>query len=139
MDDTLLARLDTASLAVPGRPTRALIVANERDTPFDGIAFLRADFRTTVTAPVTVLAADGGLVAARVIEETLGPIEDDGRRRWRFVLEFRVTLPPHTIVGYSAFWGEPPETVPDTHWVGPRLEATERPCVPGEITLPARW
>ena len=128
-------RCDTSALARPDRPTRALLVANGSDAPFDGIAVLRADFRTREILPVTVADAGGTPVPSRIADETLGPVEADGKRRWSFALEFAARLPARTADAWAAWWGAqgPPLTGGADL---PRLPAVERECVPGELPLP---
>lgn len=128
-------RCDTSALARPGRPTRALLVANESDAPFDGIAVLRADFRTRALLPVTVADARGVPVPSRIVDEAVGPVEADGKRRWSFALEFAARLPARTADAWAAWWGEDGPALTGGADL-PRLPAVERECVPGAIALP---
>ena len=99
----IAARLDTAPLARDGQPTKALVVANFAEEAFFGIAVLRADFVTRSPGlPVRVFAPDGRPVPCRLANESVGPPDESGRKRWRFDLEFLCDLPARTAQAYAA-------------------------------------
>jgi hypothetical protein len=99
--------LDTADWDNPGAITRVLVVANPHMARFQGVAQLNVDFRTRGTPPIRLETKDGETVPCRVVDETLGPVEADGKRRWRFALLFPVLVPPQSLVAVRAVWGLP--------------------------------
>lgn len=100
-------QIDTSGLAQNGQPTKALVVANESESAFHGIARLVADFRIADALPITVFDKDGNVVASRLVEETLGPGDEaDGKRRWRFILEFFCDVPPRSAIAYGAIFAD---------------------------------
>ncbi|MFM7322558.1 MAG: hypothetical protein ACKO5K_13685 [Armatimonadota bacterium] len=130
-----LEQLDTTDYARADAVARALVVRNDSDKPFDGVGRLAVDFRTRVTPPVRIETRDGAPVAARIDDEEVGPVEADGKRRWRFTLRFRIQLGPGGIDAWRAVWGrEPGPVLGASPW--PERTAWERECVPGSIPLP---
>jgi len=102
---------------------RWLVVSNPHDGPFSGVAVLHADYRTRMTGQVIVADPDGRTVPSRIVNETLGEPEADGKRRWAFDLEFFCYCDPLAMVAYSARFGDDPASkVLDEHW---RLRRSE--------------
>ena len=97
-------RLD--SLPPPTGEIRWLVVTNPSDEPFSGVAVLHADYRTRTIAPVIVADPEGKTVPSRLVHETIGAVEADGKRRWTFDLEFFCDCLPNATVGYTARFGE---------------------------------
>lgn len=127
--------LDTSDWELPGRVTRVLVVANTGQTAFHGTARLDVDFRTRATPPVRLETKDGNPVDMRIVGETVGPVEADGKRRWTFSLDFPVDVPAQSVTGVRAVWGEPGPTAEfpaDTE----TLVAWETTCHPGLHPLP---
>ena len=53
-----------------------------------------------------------------------GPAEADGKRCWRFTLEFPAEVSANTVAEYVAAWGE--SAAPgEVDWSGPTLAAVE--------------
>jgi hypothetical protein len=137
------ARLDTSALADPaGAPTRALVVIHPGELPFAGVAILHADFRVRAAAPVTVRDPLGRVVPSRLVTESLGALEGDGRRRWTFDLEFLVDIVPAHAIAYAAVFGAHPDShVPDDAWekrhaAAVPLVAVETQCQEGDLPNP---
>ncbi|WP_395143357.1 hypothetical protein [Armatimonas sp.] len=84
---------------------RWLVVTNPHDEPFYGIAVLHADYRTRTIAPVIVADPEGKTVPSRLVNETLGEPDTDGKRRWAFDLEFFCNCLPRSSIVYSARFG----------------------------------
>jgi len=134
--------LDTTEWEKPGAVTRVLVVANPNSERFVGMARLEVDFRTRGTPPVCLETQDEVRVPCRVVDQTLGPVEVDGKRRWRFGLLFPVDIPAKSVIAVRAVWGEPAdETGFDTG--GETIPAWETTChhgpnpIPGSI--PDEW
>lgn len=87
---------------------RWLVVSNPHDELFSGVAVLHADYRTRTISPVIVAAPDGRTVPSRIVNETLGEPEADGKRRWAFDLEFFCDCSPLATVAYAARFGDDP-------------------------------
>ncbi len=85
---------------------RWLVVTNPSGEPFSGIAVLHADYRTRTIAPVIVADPEGKTVPSRLINETLGEPDADGKRRWAFDLEFFCYCDPKATVAYTARFGD---------------------------------
>ena len=106
-------------------------MTNPSGEPFSGIAVLHADYRTRQIAPVIVTDPDGNIVPSRIVRETLGESEADGKRRWAFDLEFSCGCDPSATVAYTARFGADPaskatEDVWEQRQAGGRLVATEQ-------------
>ena len=84
---------------------RWLVVTNPSDEPFSGVAVLHADYRTHTIAPVIVADPDGKTVPSRLVNETLGEPDADGKRHWAFDLEFFCDCDSKATVAYSARFG----------------------------------
>ena len=139
----IAARLDTASLNRDGLPTKALVVANFAEEAFCGVAVLRADFPTRSPGlPVRVFAPDGRPVPCRVVRETLGSPDKNGRRQWTFDLEFFCDLPARTAQAYGAVFADGVmENVEEDGWRerlarGEPLSAVETECRVGNLPNP---
>ena len=138
----IAARMDTAALARDGQPAKALVVANFGDAPFSGIAVLHADFVTRSPGlPVRVFALDGRQVPCRIARQAVGPPDEEGRRRWRFDLEFFCDLPPRTAQACGAVFASgdsPTESAEDwdARLSGGRLVAVETECRGGNLPNP---
>jgi hypothetical protein len=138
----ILEQLDTAGLAQGGQPTKALVIVNESQGAFHGIGRLVADFRIPDALPVTVFDPQGNVVPSRLVEETLGPRDaTDGKRRWKFVLEFFCDAPPRSAIGYGAIFADTIGThASGRQWesrrLGGVLEATETECRTGSLSNP---
>jgi len=129
-----LERLDTSGCDAEG-VVRALVVRNDGNAPFDGVGRLEVDFRTRATPPVRIETRDGAPVACRIDDEERGPVEADGKLRWRFTLRFQVAIAPRSIDAWRAAWGKEPGPALDAT-PRPELAAWERECVPGPVALP---
>ncbi|WP_309720580.1 hypothetical protein [Armatimonas sp.] len=88
-------------------------MTNPSNEPFYGIAVLHADYRTRHIAPVIVSDPEGKTVPSRIVNETLGEPEADGKRRWAFDLEFFCDCGSTATVAYSARFGDDPESKSD--------------------------
>lgn len=130
-----LERLDTSGFDRPGETVRVLVVRNDGPDDFDGIARLAVDFRTRATPPIRVETRDGAPVPCGVEDEALGPLEQDGKRRWRFTLAFRARLPAGQVDGWRAVWGAAPAESLDARGLA-SLPAWECECRPGDCALP---
>lgn len=98
--------------------TRWLWVVNADDQPFSGVAVLSADFRTRAIAPVIVSDPQGSPVPSRRTNEVVGELEDDGKRRWAFDLEFFCDCPARGEVSYPATFGASAASeVSETAWL----------------------
>ena len=84
---------------------RWLVVTNPSDESFSGVAVLHADYRTRHTALVIVADPEGKTVPSRLVKETLGEPDANGKRRWVFDLEFFCDCLPRSTVVYSARFG----------------------------------
>ena len=108
---------------------RRLVVTNPHGEPFSGIAVLHADYRTRQIGSVIVADPEGKTVPSRIVNETLGMLEADGKRRWAFDLEFFCSCEPSATVAYAARFGDDPASVaPEKAWrrqAGGRLVAVE--------------
>jgi hypothetical protein len=93
---------------VSSSPTRWLVVTNPLREPFYGIGVLHADYRTRLIAPVIVADPEGKIVPSRIVHETLGEVEADGKRRWAFDLHFFCKCAPLATVAYTARFGDDP-------------------------------
>lgn len=117
---------------------RYLVVHNTSDTAFRGVAVLHADYRTRHIAPVIVTDPDRTVVPSRIVNEVLGEVESDGKRRWCFDLEFFCDCDPSAIVAYVARFGDDPASKApeeDWHWrrkegLLPAIEHDELPTSP---------
>ncbi len=112
---------------------RWLVVTNPHGEPFYGIGVLHADYRTRQIAPVIVADPDGKTVPSRIVNETLGELETDGKRRWAFDLEFFCDCDSKATVAYSArFADEPLSQESVLKWIerqtGGKLSAIESEC-----------
>jgi hypothetical protein len=94
-----------------GGGVRYLVVTNPLRESFSGVAVLHADYKTRQIAPVVVAAPNGKTVPSRIINETLGEPEADGKRRWAFDLEFFCDCDPSTSVAYAARFGDDAESI----------------------------
>ncbi|MBB6052822.1 hypothetical protein [Armatimonas rosea] len=102
---------------------RYLVVTNPLREPYYGLAVLHADYRTRTIAPVIVADPDGKTVPSRLVNETLGEPEADGKRRWSFDLEFFCDCDPLATVAYAARFGDDPASqVPEDQWRWRRKE-----------------
>jgi hypothetical protein len=101
----------------PHSNMRWLVVRNPLREPFYGIGVLRADYRTRQIAPVIVSDPEGETVPSRIVNETLGKVEADGKRRWAFELEFFCKCAPLETVAYAARFGDDPTSqATEQHW-----------------------
>jgi hypothetical protein len=139
----IAARLDTSALARPGTPTKALVVANFAESRFSGVAVLPVDYSTrTPQLSIRLYTPDGQPVPCRVARESLGEPDEDGRRRWRFDLEFFCDLPPRTAMAYAAVFADGVlEEASEEAWAarlafGEPLRATETECHAGDLPNP---
>lgn len=127
--------LDTADWEVPGAVTRVLVVANPGEATFTGNAKLAVDFRTRATPPIRIETQDRRRIPCRIVDETLGPLDQDGKRRWTFSLLFPVDIPPRSVVAVRAVWGEP-DTPAALDTDQPAIPAWETTCHPGIHPVP---
>ena len=136
-------RLDTAPLARLGSPTKALVVANFGERDFSGVAILPVDYSTrSPRLSIHLYTPEGQLVPSRVARESLEEPDADGRRRWRFDLEFFCDLPARTALAYAAtFSDKEPAQEPLEVWSArldrhEPLRAVETECRIGDLPNP---
>ena len=134
----IASRMDTRSLLRDDHPTKALVVANFSERAFQGIAVLSADFSTrSPRRSVRVFLPEGIEVPSRVVRESFGPPDSEGRRRWRFDLEFVCSLSATTAQAFGAvFAGGDPLPWPENSDAATTLAAVETECREGELPNP---
>jgi len=140
--NSIIEQLDTSALAQADEATKALVVVNESEASFHGVATLTVDFRIAEALPVTVFDREDNIVASRLIDETLGPLDEtDNRRRWRFTLEFFCDAPPRSAIAYGAAFADTNGSYAsgrqwESRHLGGVLPATETECRVGPLPNP---
>jgi hypothetical protein len=118
----------------PHSNIRWLVVRNPLREPFYGIGVLHADYRTRQIASVIVSDPEGKTVPSRIINEILGDLEADGKRRWAFDLQFFCKCAPLATLAYAASFGDDPASqATEQHW-RERLKEGMLPAVESETS-----
>jgi hypothetical protein len=95
---------------------------------------LHADYRTRQIASVIVSDPEGKTVPSRIINEILGDLEADGKRRWAFDLQFFCKCAPLATLAYAASFGDDPASqATEQHW-RERLKEGMLPAVESETS-----